>query len=99
MQHAKWAVTDANVRSRATVQMFEYLSGNLPRLPKTTIEVYGKIVDQKLPVSSDLNEKLFEKVGETQDTVQALRSGFSVFSVRSSVAKKHWYSWRMSRVS
>ena len=68
--------------------MFEYLSGNLPRLPKTTIEVYGKIVDQKLiPVSSDLNEKLFEKVGETQDTVQALRSGFSVFSVRSSVAK------------
>ena len=36
---------------------------------------------------SDLNEKLFEKVGETQDTVQALRSGFSVFSVRSGSAK------------
>ena len=50
VQHAKWAVTDANVRSRATVQMFEYLSGNIPRLPKTTVEVYGKIVDQNLPV-------------------------------------------------
>lgn len=46
MQHAKWAVTDANVRSRATVQMFQFLTGALPRIPKTAVEAYSKIVDQ-----------------------------------------------------
>ena len=46
MQHAKWAVTDANRRSRATTQMFRYLTGVLPRIPQTAVEVYGKLVDQ-----------------------------------------------------
>lgn len=46
MLHAKWATTDANTRSRASSQMFNYLIGRLPRLPPTVIEVYGKMVDQ-----------------------------------------------------
>ena len=44
--HAKWATTDANVRTRATLQIYRYLTGELPRIPKTALEVYGEIVNQ-----------------------------------------------------
>ena len=80
MQHAKWAVTDANVRSRATVQMFKFLSGALPRIPKTAIEVYSKLVDQNTQRCPDMSEKLEEKVDSTRDTVESLRDGPSVFA-------------------
>ena len=45
-QHAKWAVTDANLRARATMQIVKYLDGRLPRLPDTAVEVYGNLVNQ-----------------------------------------------------
>ena len=45
-QHAKWAVTDANLRARATMQIVKYLDGRIPRLPDTAVEVYGKMVNQ-----------------------------------------------------
>tara|TARA_B100001013_G_C24573221_1_gene427494 strand:+ start:87 stop:809 length:723 start_codon:yes stop_codon:yes gene_type:complete len=80
MQHAKWAVTDANVRSRATVQMFKFLSGALPRIPKTAVEVYSKLVDQNTQRCPDMSEKLEEKVDSTRDTVESLRDGPSVFA-------------------
>ena len=44
--HAKWATTDLNVRTRATLQIYRYLTGELPRIPKTALEVYGEIVNQ-----------------------------------------------------
>ena len=46
--HAKYATTDANLRTRATLQMFRYLSGQLPRIPSTAVEVYSELVHQLL---------------------------------------------------
>ena len=43
-------MTDANVRSRATVQIFNFLNGTLPRIPKTAVEVYSKLVNQNVSV-------------------------------------------------
>ena len=48
-QHAKWATTDANRRSRATQQMYKYLNGELPRVPETAVETYKSLVDQGRP--------------------------------------------------
>ena len=39
-------MSTANHRTRATLQIFKYLSGELPRLPKTAVEVYGELVNQ-----------------------------------------------------
>ena len=44
--HAKWATSTANHRTRATLQMFKYVTGELPRLPETAVEIYGKLVNQ-----------------------------------------------------
>ena len=46
--HAKYATTDANLRTRATLQMFRYLSGQLPRIPNTAVEVYSELMHQLL---------------------------------------------------
>ena len=78
MLHAKWATTDANTRSRASSQMFNYLIGRLPRLPPTVIEVYGKMVDQWLECVADLNRALEKKVSSTHQSVESLRSESSV---------------------
>ena len=46
--HARYATTDANLRTRATLQMVRYLSGQLPRIPSTAVEVYSELVHQLL---------------------------------------------------
>jgi len=52
--HAAWACTEQNVRTKATQAIFEYLNGDLPRLPDNAVEVYKQMVDQ-----STLNSYLF----------------------------------------
>ena len=44
-RHARWAVTDANVRTRATLQVFRFLTGDIGRIPTTAVEVYAELVD------------------------------------------------------
>ena len=44
-RHARWAVSDANVRTRATVQVFRFLTGDIARIPTTAVEVYAELVD------------------------------------------------------
>ena len=48
LKYAKWAPSD-DIRARATMQVFKYLDGQLPRLPPTVVEVYGEIVDHIFP--------------------------------------------------
>ena len=45
-RHSKWAVSTANHRTRATLQIYKYLSGEIPRLPQTAVEIYGQLVNQ-----------------------------------------------------
>ena len=47
-RHAKWAVTDANVRTRATLQVFRFLNGDIPRIPATAVEIYAELVNQSV---------------------------------------------------
>ena len=55
-------MTDANVRSRATVQIFNFLNGTLPRIPKTAVEVYSKLVNQNVSVQKITLFSGFEKI-------------------------------------
>ncbi len=43
--YSKWS-TGADVRTRATIAMVRYISGKLPRIPQTAVEVYGELVNQ-----------------------------------------------------
>ena len=78
-QHAKWANTDANRRTKATQQMFRYLTGAIPRVPETAAETYKALVDQRTKYS-DLNQCLGEKVDDTRESIEELRSGCNALS-------------------
>ena len=101
MQHAKWAVTDANVRSRATIQMFKFLeaefwcqqktnsrhsawTASCPDSLRQRSKCTAKSSIRSFPLFSDVNEKIFEKVGETQDSVESLVSDHSDWIITNS---------------
>ena len=44
--HQSWADFDPSTRSRASLSMWRYVSGELPRLPDTAVEAYSKMVNQ-----------------------------------------------------
>ena len=81
--HAKFASTNANVRSRAGHQLFKYLSGKIPKLPPTVAEIYGKLVNQVVTgtLPPDLNEKLDKSVKSNKETLVQLRSDLSVHPI------------------
>ena len=64
LKYAKWAPSD-DIRARATMQVFKYLDGQLPRLPPTVVEVYGEIVDHICPINIHQKYYLFA----TQESV------------------------------
>ena len=65
--------------------MFSFLNGSLPRIPKTAIEVYSKMIDQNVCFwrflhyslgsfdSSDMNGQIAEKVDSTNETLEAFK--------------------------
>ena len=64
-----------NVRTRATLQIFRFLHGELPRIPPTAVEVYAELVDQLAKLLRvDLAAMLEKKVDHTQSTVEEMQS-------------------------
>ena len=44
--HQSWADFDPSTRSRASLSMWRYVSGELPRLPDNAVEAYSRMVNQ-----------------------------------------------------
>ena len=73
-RHARWAVTDANVRTRATLQVFRFLTGDIGRIPTTAVEVYAELVDHFFRTNrSDLAAGLEKKIDDTKTTVEEVK--------------------------
>ena len=46
VRHSTWADFDPATRCRASLSMWKYISGDLPRLPDSAVEIYSNMVNQ-----------------------------------------------------